>query len=91
MDSNEEVDDGLVVEEMQNWVLDTEEDFNSMAMLEINRSIQARYERALRTGNVNSESESDFDDDEDDEEVEDCSYEEVIEPTDISQEDEKSE
>ena len=90
MDSNEEVDDGLVVEEMQNWVLDTDEDFNSLAMLEINRSIQARYERALQTGNVNSESESDFDDDDEDEE--DCSYEEVIEHTsDMSQEDEKSE
>lgn len=62
MDSNGEDD---FIEE-QNWVLDTDEDFDSLAMLEINRTIQERYERAIRTGNLDSESESDFDDDDDD-------------------------
>lgn len=66
MDPNEQGDD---VESTQNWILDTEDDYDSLAMLEINRSIQRKYERALLTGNLNSESESDFDEDE---EEDDC-------------------
>lgn len=94
MDSSEEVDD--VVEVMQNWVLDSDDDFDSLAMLEINRSIQESFERALRTGNFDSESESDLKEEEDEDKEEDCSDSDSDEEdnedqsTDNSEEDEDS-